>query len=99
MIKLNDDSTATRIRTVALTLLLSFLIVPVCAFIGGSIVVGAYEGNSGLFGYMTAIYGDALRGRWPAWIMILAPVLIVATWYLVVRMLRATPASSTNPPP
>ena len=88
MIKLTDDSTATRIRTLGLTLLLSFVIVPVCAFVGGSLVVGDYEGTSGLLGYLSAIFSDALEGRWLAWILILAPLLIVATWSVSIWILR-----------
>ena len=90
MIKLKADSTAVRLRTATLALLLSFVIVPICAFIGGTLVVGDYEGESGLLGYLIAIFSDASRGRWLAWIMILAPVLIVGTWYLVVLALRRT---------
>ena len=88
MIKLNEQSLAVRVRTAGLALFLSFLIVPVCAFIGGAIVVGDYEGPSGLLGYLAAIYGDALRGRWLAWVLILAPVLIVGLWAIVAQLTR-----------
>jgi len=88
MNKSNARSAATRLRTGALALLLSVLLVPVLAYIGGSLVVGDYEGNSGMLGYLLSIYGDAARGRWLAWILILAPVLIIATWTLVIRLIR-----------
>lgn len=95
MIKSNERSLAARLRTAGLALFLSFLIVPVCAFVGGTIVVGDYEGPTGLLGYLTAIYGDALQGRWLAWILILAPVLIVGFWAIIVKLTRrpqTTPA-------
>jgi len=88
MIKSNERSLAARLRTAGLALLLSFAIVPVCAFVGGSIVVGDYEGASGLLGYLTAIYGDALKGRWLAWLLILAPVLIIGCWTVILKLLR-----------
>ena len=88
MVKSNERPLAARLRTLGLALLLSFLIVPVCAFVGGLIVVGDYEGQSGLLGYMAAIYGDALRGRWLAWILILAPILIVGLWTIIAKLTR-----------
>jgi len=68
--------------------LLSFVLVPVVAYIGGSLVVGDYEGQTGLLGYLVAIFGAALRGRWLAWTLILAPVMIVTIWTLVVWAVR-----------
>jgi len=84
MIKSNERPLAARVRTGGLALLLSFVLVPVFAYIGGSLVVGDYEGQSGLLGYLVAIFGDALRGRWLAWILILSPVLIVTTWMILI---------------
>ena len=88
MIKSNERPLAARIRTGGLALLLSIVLVPVCAYIGGSLVVGDYEGQSRLLGYLVAIFGDAWRGRWLAWILILAPVLLVAIWTPVVWAVR-----------
>jgi hypothetical protein len=85
MIKSKETSTAARLRTGVLAVLLGFVLVPVCAYVGGSLVVGDYEGDSGLLGYLVAIFGDALRGRWLAWVMILAPLLLVGIWTLVAR--------------
>ncbi|MFW2403142.1 MAG: hypothetical protein ACN4GT_00160 [Gammaproteobacteria bacterium] len=101
MIKSNERSLAARLRTALLALLLSFAIVPVFAFIGGSIVVGEYEGSSGLLGYLMAIYGDALKGRWLAWLLILSPVLIIGCWTLILKLLRyskqtPTPAAESS---
>ncbi len=88
MITSNESSPGARLRTAMLALLLSFVLVPVCAFIGGSLVVGEYEGASGLLGYLVTIFRDALRGRWLAWLLILAPVLIVGTWFITFRAIR-----------
>ena len=95
MIKSNERSPAARLRTAALALLLSFLIVPVCAYFGGLLVVGDYEGESGLLGYLISIYGDALRGRWLAWMLVLAPALIIGGWALLFRLLEG-PAESKS---
>ncbi|MFQ5636227.1 MAG: hypothetical protein ACE5G3_12970 [Gammaproteobacteria bacterium] len=88
MIKSNERPLAARARTVALALLLSFMLIPVCAYVAGSLVVGDYEGPSGLLGYLIAIYGDALNGRWLAWTLILTPLLILAIWAIVALVLR-----------
>lgn len=93
MIKSNETSSAVagplpiRLRTAGLALLLSLVLVPVFAYVGGSLVVGDYEGPDRLLGYLVAIFGDALRGRWMAWVLILAPVLTVAIWTLVVQVI------------
>ncbi len=87
MIKSKNSSPVARARTAGLALGLSFVLVPVCAYIGGSLVVGDYEGASGLLGYLVAIFRDALRGRWLAWLLILAPVLVVGTWLLAFRVI------------
>jgi len=92
MIKSNERSLVARIRTGGLALLLSFVLVPVTAYIGGSVVVGDYEGQSGLLGYLVAIFGDALRGRWLAWLLILAPVLLVTIWALIVWTVKTARA-------
>ena len=98
MIKSNEKSLTARLRNAALVWLPSMVVVPLCAYLGGSIVVGDYEGQSGLLGYLGAIYGDALSGRWYAWILILAPALIIATWAIALRVRRhgTVPVQSKN---
>lgn len=96
MIKSNEISSAARLRPALLALLLSLVLVPVCAYIGGSLVVGEYEGASGLLGYLVAIFRDALRGRWLAWLLILAPVLIVGTWFVTLRAIRHLSPTDDN---
>lgn len=99
MIKSNTRPLAARLRTAALALLLSLVIVPVCAFIGGSLVVGDYEGQSGLLGYLVAIGRDALDGRWMAWVLILAPLLLIAIWMVAIKFPVALERFRRNPEP
>lgn len=94
MNKSNPRPVLQRLRTGALALVLSMLLLPVCAYVAGVLVVGEYEGPSGLLGYFRAVFADALLGRWMAWILIMAPVMIVALWAIVMRIVRLgrTPA-------
>lgn len=91
MITSNEATPGTRVRTRALALLLSLVLVPVCAYVGGSLVVGEYEGHGRLLGYLIAVFADALRGRWLAWVLILTPLLLVAIWTLVARLAQHSP--------
>ena len=77
----------TPMRTLSL-LLLSGLLLPVLAYIGGRVVVGPYEGSMGLLGYLGSIVSDAARGHWLAWVLILAPAATVALWTLIGRFGR-----------
>ncbi|MGI9343587.1 MAG: hypothetical protein ACR2QV_12115 [Gammaproteobacteria bacterium] len=86
MIKSNARPLSARLRTGALALLLSLVIVPVSAFIGGSLVVGKYEGPSGLLGYLSAIGRDAMAGHWMAWVLILTPLLLIAIWFVTLKL-------------
>jgi len=83
----SSESSLTRMRTLSL-LLLSCLLLPVLAYISGRAVVGPYEGSSGLLGYLGSIFGDAARGSWLAWVLLLAPVATVALWTLIGRFSR-----------
>lgn len=64
----------------AILVLASILLVPVIIYAGGSLLVGPYEGESGLLGMAGKIYGDALRLKGTAWLLLLAPVLLVGIW-------------------
>ena len=61
--------------------LLSVLTVPIVVFVGGRLLAGPYEGKFGLLGLMGNIYGDALLGRGGAWLVLLAPLLLVGLWW------------------
>jgi hypothetical protein len=64
----------------ALFLLLCVVGVPVAIYAVGTAIVGPYEGDSGLLGLMTTIYGDAIRGTISAWLVLLGPALLVLIW-------------------
>ncbi|MGI9291404.1 MAG: hypothetical protein ACR2QG_09055 [Gammaproteobacteria bacterium] len=72
--------------------LISLIAIPVIIYIGGSIIVGPYEGQSGLIGMMGNIYVDALRLKLSAWVLLLSPLLLVAIWKLCFRLRRIIPS-------
>jgi hypothetical protein len=61
--------------------LLSIVAVPVLVFSLGRVLAGPYEGKFGLLGLMGNIYGDALMGKPGAWLVLLAPLILVAIWW------------------
>jgi len=61
--------------------LLSILTVPIVVFLGGRLLAGPYEGKFGLLGLMGNIYGDALLGQGGAWLVLLAPLLLLGLWW------------------
>jgi len=69
-------------------LLLSCLLLPALAYLGGRVVVGPYEGSFGLLGYLGSVFGDALRGSWLAWVLLLAPAATVSLWGLIRKVTR-----------
>jgi len=82
----SSRSPLTRMRTLSLLLLLSCLLLPILAYVGGRVVVGPYEGPIGLLGYLGSVLGDAARGLWLAWVLILAPAVTVGLWALIGRI-------------
>ena len=66
------------------------LVLPVVAYMAGKRVIGAYEGRLGLQDYLGSIYGAAGRGEPLAWLLLLAPALVAALWWGIVRLWRET---------
>lgn len=64
------------------------VIIPIGAYLVGSYVVGPYEGDGGMAGYLGAIYLSAWRGERAALTLILAPLLIVMAWLIGLRLFR-----------
>jgi uncharacterized membrane protein len=64
-----------------LYVLLSFLTVPVLVYIFGRLLAGPYEGKFGLLGLMGNLFGDALLAKPGAWLILLAPLILVAIWW------------------
>lgn len=73
-------------------LLLCLLGVPLIIYATGGLIVGPYEGEGGITGLMSAIYGDALTGHLTAILLLFSPLLLIGIWYGVIRWKRALEA-------
>ena len=56
------------------------LLVPPLIYLSGGLLVGPYEGESGLSGLVMSIYGDALSGKVSTWFLLISPMLLVLIW-------------------
>jgi hypothetical protein len=61
------------------------LMLPIAGYLIGKRVIGAYEGKLGLRDYLSSIYEAAGHGEVLAWWLLLAPAMIAALWYVVIR--------------
>ncbi len=82
------DPSKKRLIRIAIVLLTAFVFIPVTAYLVGTIVVGPYEGESGLAGYLATIYQSALRGERAALTLTLSPLLIVIAWQVGLLLFR-----------
>ena len=71
--------------------LVCLLGVPVAIYLLGGLIVGPYEDERGLIGMMGKIYVDALTGHASTWLMLLAPVLLIAIWLGCLKLHRSLP--------
>jgi hypothetical protein len=69
-----------RIRRWIVLMVACLLLVPILIYLSGWLLVGPYEGESGLFGLVTSIYGDALTGSLSAWFLLFSPIVLVLIW-------------------
>lgn len=67
----------------------SVVMVPVGVFLGGLLLAGPYEGNSGVLGLIGGIYADALTGHLSALILLFSPLLLLLIWQLAIMAYRA----------
>ncbi len=75
----------------ALVLLgIGFLLGPPTVYWLGGLLAGDYAGERGLWGLVLTLWGDAARGRLAAWVVLLAP-------YLVIQLLRLALALARSP--
>ena len=81
----------TLIRIGAL-LVVGAVIVPIMAYLVGGTIVGPYEGNSGLAGYLGTIYLSTWHGERAALTLILSPLLIIAIWLTALWLFRRSHA-------
>ena len=61
-------------------LLLCLVGVPVIIYLTGNVVVGPYEGESGMLGLRGQIYSEAITGSAKAWLVLMGPALLVLIW-------------------
>ena len=64
------------------------VIAPLAAYVFGAALMGAYEGEGGLPGFLGAVYGDAIQGGSAALGLVLSPTLFVLTWWAIAAWLR-----------
>ena len=74
------------IKRWSLFLLACLILVPILIYISGGLLVGPYEGDSGLSGLVSNIYGDALSGKLSALFLLLSPMLLVLVWVACARL-------------
>ena len=72
-------------------------IVEVVALFVGLFVIGPYEGEYGLAGYLGSIYLAAWQGKWTALVLILAPLLTVGAWLAGLWLYRRDRAEAGSP--
>ena len=65
---------------------------PLATLVAGSLLAGDYAGDGGVWGLLLAIWGDAGRGQLGAWILFLAPYLVVQLMRLSWALLRRSEA-------
>lgn len=69
-------------------------IIPLGGYLVGLFVIGAYEGENGLAGYLGSIYLAAWQGEKAALILILAPILVVGVWMIALWLYRPNRADA-----
>ena len=70
------------------------LLVPAAAYVAGKRLIGAYEGKLGFMDYADSIYAAAGRGELLAWLVLLSPLLVWLTWYLILCLWRRLPVTA-----
>ena len=71
----------------AALLLGGLLVLPLLVYLFGRLVVGPYEGE-GVGGFLLGFYADLFTGGMAAWMLALAPALLVLVWVLAIRLRR-----------
>ena len=71
-----------RLKRWIIFMLACVILVPTLIYLAGWLLVGPYEGESGLFGLVMSIYGDALAGKLSTWFLLFSPMLLALSWVL-----------------
>ena len=77
--------------------LMSLIIVPICAYLVGGLIVGPYEGDGGLAGYLGEIISRAFIGERSALILMLTPAILISIWSFVIWLGRRQRGNETAP--
>lgn len=85
-----------RLTRVAALLLTAIVFIPAAGYLIGSTIVGPYEGDGGLAGYLGTIYLSAMRGERAALTLILSPLLIVVIWQISLLLFRRGQADAAT---
>jgi hypothetical protein len=64
------------------------LLVPFAVYLFGSTLMGPYEGEAGLAGFLAAVFSDVFRARAGALALVLSPAAFVLLWWLIFHLLR-----------
>ena len=67
---------------------LSLIFVPFLVYLGGTLLAGPYEGERGITGLLSDVWGDALSGSPSAWLLLLGPVLLAIIWRVALLLRR-----------
>ena len=70
------------------SLVLGWLLLPILAFVAGQLAIGPYQGARGLGSFLSDVYGAVLNGEVLAMVLVFAPALLLAIWYLQARLRR-----------
>jgi hypothetical protein len=77
-----------RLKRWSLFFVACLILVPVLIYLAGGLLVGPYEGESGVLGLTMSIYGDALTGKLSTWFLLISPMLLVLIWLACAGMRR-----------
>lgn len=94
-----ENSLRKRIVTVVSHLLCGLGLLPVLVYVVGEAVVGPYQGTAGLGSFLGSIYGDLLKFKPGAWILVTTPSLIVGIWYGSIQLQRRLLRDVSGEPP
>ena len=67
------------------------VLLPLVVYLVGVEIIGPYEGEGGAFGLLGSIMVALVHGAWPAWMLTLAPYLVVQLSRLAIHVLWRRP--------
>lgn len=74
--------------SVILLVVFGLVVLPALAFAVGQVIIGPYEGDNGLAGYITVIYQALGEGSAVAVIMVCTPLVVVLMWWALLWLMR-----------